>query len=106
MGGGIARGRPFSGHDRREGRIVAGASAGLQEAQQRDARGEQQQRLLRPLLTTLISEQRHKMSLFSLKCLDPGSGRKIPAIWHGAGANPGVYPRNLVLRMASFVLWF
>ena len=23
--------------------------------------------------------------------LDPGSGRKIPAIWHGAGANPGVF---------------
>ena len=24
-----------------------------------------------------------------LKCLDPGSGRKTPAIWHGAGANRG-----------------
>ena len=29
--------------------------------------------------------------LFSLKCLHPGSGRKIPAIWHGAGVNPGVF---------------
>jgi hypothetical protein len=26
-----------------------------------------------------------------LICLDPGSGRKIPAIWHGASANPGVF---------------
>ena len=32
-------------------------------------------------------------------CLDPGSGQKFPAIWHDAGANPGFYPRNLVLRM-------
>ena len=30
--------------------------------------------------------------LFSLKRLDPDdSGRKIPAIWHWAGANPGVF---------------
>ena len=26
-----------------------------------------------------------------LKCLHPGSGRKIPAIWQGAGAYPGVF---------------
>ena len=32
-----------------------------------------------------------KSPLVSLKCLGPGSGRKIPAIWHGAGANPGVF---------------
>ena len=25
-----------------------------------------------------------------LKCLDPGSGRKVPATWHGAGACHGV----------------
>ena len=24
-------------------------------------------------------------------CLEPGSGRIIPAIWHGAGAYPGVF---------------
>ena len=45
---------------------------------------------------------------FGLKCLDPGSGRKIPAIYmHGTDANPGVlYPRNLVLSVANFVSWF
>ena len=32
-----------------------------------------------------------KLPLVSLKCLDPGSGRKIPAIWHGAGANLSVF---------------
>ena len=26
-----------------------------------------------------------------MKCLDPGIGRKIPAIWHGAGAYRGVF---------------
>ena len=31
---------------------------------------------------------RHKHAFISVKCLDPGSGRKSPAIWHGAGANP------------------
>ena len=29
--------------------------------------------------------------LLSVKCLDPGSGWKIPAIWHGAGACLGVF---------------
>ena len=55
-------------------------------------------------VSTLISAPRHKITPFYLKCLDPGSGRKIPAIWHDAGANLGVYPRNLVLKMANFVL--
>ena len=32
-----------------------------------------------------------KLPLFSLKCLDTGSGWKIPAIWYGAGANPVVF---------------
>ena len=32
-----------------------------------------------------------KWPLFSLECLDPGSGRKIPAIWHGTGAYTGVF---------------
>ena len=34
---------------------------------------------------------KNKITLFCVKCLNPGSGRKIPAIWHGAGANPGVF---------------
>ena len=34
---------------------------------------------------------RHKCPRFSLMCLDPGSGRQIPAIWHGARGNPGVF---------------
>ena len=52
----------------------------------------------------LISPDK-KCPLFSLKCLDPGSGRKIPATWHCTGANPGVFiPETLlVLRMATFV---
>ena len=29
-------------------------------------------------------------AVLSFKCLDPGSGRKILAMWHGAGAYPGV----------------
>ena len=44
-----------------------------------------------------------KDPLFSLICLDPGSGREIPAIWHCAGKSRHFYPRNLVLRMANFV---
>ena len=56
---------------------------------------------------TLASEPRHKTALFSLETLDPGSGRKHPAKWHGAGAYPGdFYPINLVLRMGNFVLRF
>ena len=27
----------------------------------------------------------------SLKCLGPGSGRKLPVIWHGVGVYPGVF---------------
>ena len=38
------------------------------------------------LRTTTQNDQ----TLFSLKCLDPGSGRKLPAIWHGDMENPGV----------------
>ena len=38
------------------------------------------------------------MPFLSLECLDPGSGRKFPAIWHGAGGYPLVYPKNLVLK--------
>ena len=37
---------------------------------------------------------RQKHALCCLKCVDPGSGQKIPAICHGAGA----YPINLVLK--------
>ena len=40
------------------------------------------------------------MPLFSLKCLDPGSGRKIPAIRHAGGAYPLFFTRNLVLFLA------
>ena len=36
----------------------------------------------------LVGSPRLKWSLFSLICLDPGNP-EIPAIWHGAGANPG-----------------
>ena len=39
-----------------------------------------------------------------LKCLDPCSGRKILAIWHGTGAYHGVFnPRNLVLTNNGIV---
>ena len=39
------------------------------------------------------------LPLLSLDCLDPGSGRRIPAIWYSAGAYPVFfYPRNLVLK--------
>ena len=34
---------------------------------------------------------RCRMAMFSLKALDPGSGRKIPAIWHGACACHDVF---------------
>ena len=37
-------------------------------------------------------------AFLSLKCLDLGSGRKIPAIWHGTGDIPVFYPRTLVLK--------
>ena len=49
-----------------------------------------------------------KCPLLSLKCLDPGSGRKISAIWLGAGANLDVFiPETLlVLRMGNLVLRF
>ena len=30
-----------------------------------------------------------ELRLFCFKCLDPGSGWKIPVIWHGAGTYPG-----------------
>ena len=39
--------------------------------------------------TTLIPEPRHERPPSGLKFLDPGSGRKIPATWHDADANPG-----------------
>ena len=29
--------------------------------------------------------------MFSLKLLDSGSGRIIPAMWHGVEENPGVF---------------
>ena len=32
--------------------------------------------------------------LISLECLDPGSGRTIPARWHGVGAYPRVFIRE------------
>ena len=31
------------------------------------------------------------MPMLSLNCIQLGSGRKITAIWHGAGAHPGVF---------------
>ena len=37
-----------------------------------------------------LSPKTKNDTFFSLIFLDPGSGRKIPVIWHGAGANPGV----------------
>ena len=43
------------------------------------------------LATTLRIQLQAESYLLSLKRLDPGSGRKIPAIWHGAGAYPSVF---------------
>ena len=40
----------------------------------------------------------------SLRAQDLGSGRKMPAMWHGAGACHGVSPRNLVLNTLSFTM--
>ena len=43
----------------------------------------------------------------SLKCPDPGSGRKIPVILHGAGVYHDIfYRRNLVLNPVQFSLRF
>ena len=42
-------------------------------------------------LTTLRISLQAEACLFCLECLDPSSGRNIPAIWHGAGAYPGVF---------------
>ena len=36
-----------------------------------------------------IRLQAESCPFLSLKSLDPGSGQKIPAPWHGAGAYPG-----------------
>ena len=45
-----------------------------------------------PRRTNIRTETRN-IPLFSLKCLYPGSGRKIPAIRYGAGADhDGFYP--------------
>ena len=41
-------------------------------------------------VATLRLRLQEESCLLSFKCLDPGSGRKIPAIWHGADAYPGV----------------
>ena len=41
--------------------------------------------------TTLNISLQADRSLLCVKWLDPGSGRQILAIWHGAGANPGVF---------------
>ena len=38
-----------------------------------------------------IHAKKTEAAFFFLKCLDPGSGRTIPVIWHGAGANLGVF---------------
>ena len=43
----------------------------------------------------------------NVKCLDPGSGREIPAIRHVAGpVSQGFYPRNLALKTGSFGLLY
>ena len=44
-----------------------------------------------PSLSTLRTSLQAGAALFCLACLDPGSDRKIPAVWNGAGANPGVF---------------
>ena len=38
-----------------------------------------------------IQLQAESQTLLSLKYLDPGSGRNKSAIWHGAGADHGVF---------------
>ena len=54
------------------------------------------------MLTTLITKLWQKHAMFSWKCLDPGRGREITAIWHGAGAHHGVFiPENLVLKTGA-----
>ena len=45
---------------------------------------------LLPTLRISLQEESCIFLLF-LKCLAPGSGRKIPAIWHGACTYPGVF---------------
>ena len=49
--------------------------------------------VLRPPLqpSTLIIRLQAESCHFLRGCLDPGSGRKIPAVWHGAGAYHGVF---------------
>ena len=42
-------------------------------------------------LRKILQDCRQNHALLSLKFLYPGGGRKIPAIWHGAGAYPGVF---------------
>ena len=50
--------------------------------------------LLAKLRIILCFADLQNHAFFGFKCLDPGSGRTIPAIWHDAGA----YPRNLALK--------
>ena len=48
-------------------------------------------RLAVGMVTTLRIRLQAEPCPFILKYLDPGSGRNIPTIWHGAGAYPGVF---------------
>ena len=54
-------------------------------------------------VNTLISARDTKWPLFRLKCLDPGSGRQFLRYDMAPTQIPVFYPRNLVLRMASFL---
>ena len=45
----------------------------------------------RPGQATLRTSCRQNRAFFFLEFLDPGSGRNIPAKWHGAGAYPGIF---------------
>ena len=47
--------------------------------------------LIRRLCAHLAHHAKNKIAGRILQCLDPTSGRKIPAIWHGAGAYHGVF---------------
>ena len=70
----------------------------------------------RGFILSVVTHAKKKIAgramLLSLKCLDPGGGRKIPAKWHGASAYPSVlvpetYPstnNGMILLPAILIL--
>ena len=49
-------------------------------------------------LGVLLGPTPHHTRRGAHQCLDPGSGRKIPAIWHGTGAYHDCYPKNVAQK--------